>query len=75
MFVSLSTRKFCAMRLLFISRQQYVPIPMLLVQGIDAKRLLPSKRNCTEDPNKCLIGIAPKNESIPKIEVIVTFEF
>ena len=45
---------------------------MLLVQKVDAKELLPPKRNCTDKPNSCLIGIASRNESIPKIEVIVT---
>jgi hypothetical protein len=42
---------------------------MLLVQGIDVKKILPEKENCTNKPNSCLIGIALKNESIPKIEV------
>jgi hypothetical protein len=42
---------------------------MLLVQSVDAMKVLPTKKKCSENPDSCVIGIVQTDESIPKIEV------
>jgi hypothetical protein len=50
-------------------RQEQIEIPILLVQGIDAKKILPDPVKCRKNPSLCRIGIAPKREDIPEILV------
>ncbi len=50
-------------------RHKRTEIPTLLVQGIDARLILPDPVKCRKTPSLCRIGIAPKQEDIPEISV------
>ena len=42
---------------------------MVLIQGIDALRVLPDQDECMGAKKKCYIGIAPAREDLPSILV------